>query len=95
MVAINLVLTIKFHITVKKPNRGYILTKAKEQASLIGFIKSCKMMESCELDENLKTLFENKSTKKLPKEMIKKIEDLSLYDFGLVKQNKSLHFIKI
>ena len=50
--------------------------KTKEQASLIGFIKSCKMMESCEVDENLKNLFNNKSRKKLPKEMIKRLKIL-------------------
>ena len=84
---------IPYHCEETKP--WIYPNKTKEQASLIGFIKSCKMVGSCEVDENLKKLFNNKSRKKLPKEMIEKIEDLSVYDFGLRKRSVTLNYIEI
>ena len=69
--------------------------KTQEQAGLIGFIKSCRFMGRCSIDQDLVDSFKYKSKNNISDEMIDEIEDASLYSFGLAKRMSKLKFFRI
>ena len=84
---------IPYHCLESKP--WVYPKKTQEQAGLIGFIKSCRLMGRCSIDQDLVDSFKYKSKNNISDEMIDEIEDASLYSFGLAKRMSKLKFFRI